>query len=158
MNIGVISLNEGNFQAPPPPPSAGPTPPPPPPETPTPGGTGQNDTLMLILSYFPNLCLPTSFLCLVPFFAEKDNNFVQFHAKQGLVFSLAELIFWILFYVLNVILGIISLGVLSVLFSLLGLLIYLGILGYRIYLMVKSCNGEKITIPFISTYSERWFK
>lgn len=35
-------------------------------------------------------------LCLVPLLAKKDSKYAQYHAKQGLVLFIAELITWIL--------------------------------------------------------------
>jgi uncharacterized membrane protein len=35
-------------------------------------------------------------LCLIPLLAKKDSKFAQYHAKQGLVLFIAELITWVL--------------------------------------------------------------
>jgi len=146
MNIGVISLNEGNFQAPPPPPSAGPTPPPPPPESPAPGGpAGEVNILMVVLAYF-------GILCLIPFFAEKDDEFVQYHARQGLTLLLAEIVIFAILMILSVI------PFLGYVIKILEWFFLLGVLVYHILLMVKASKGERTTIPYISTYAERWFK
>lgn len=145
MSIGVISWNEGNFQAPPPPPAAGSTPPPPP-ESPAPGGTtGEVNVLMVILAYF-------GILCLIPFFAEKEDEFVQFHARQGLTLFLAEIVIFVILMILSVI------PVLGCLILILELFFWLGVLVYHIILMVKASKGERTKIPYISTYAERWFK
>ncbi len=146
MSIGVISLNEGNFQAPPPPPAAGPTPPPPPPENAAPGGAGgEVNVLMVVLAYF-------GILCLIPFFAEKDDEFVQFHARQGLTLFISEIAVFIILFILSMI------PFLGCIIMILELFFWLAVLVYHIILMVKASKGERTKIPFISTYAERWFK
>ncbi|NOZ12212.1 MAG: DUF4870 domain-containing protein [Acidobacteria bacterium] len=146
MSSDVISWNEGNFQAPPPPPANGATPPPPPPETPAPEGTGgEINVLMVILAYF-------GILCLIPFFAEKDDEFVQYHARQGLTMFLAEVAIFIVLIILSMI------PFLGCIIMILELFFWLGVLVYHIILMVKASKGERTKVPYISTYAERWFK
>ncbi len=145
MSIGVILLNEGNFQAPPPPPAGGPTPPPPP-ENSAPGGTGSEvNVLMVVLAYF-------GILCLIPFFAEKEDEFVQYHSRQGLTMFLAEIVIFVILMILSVI------PILGCLILILELFFWLAVLVYHIILMVKASKGERTKIPYISTYAERWFK
>lgn len=48
----------------------------------------ENNKVMAILSYF-------SWLVLVPIFAAKDSEYAQFHANQGLVLALTEIVWWI---------------------------------------------------------------
>lgn len=48
-----------------------------------------NKTLMGVLAYL-------GILVLIPFFMAKDDPFVKFHIKQGLVLMVIELIIWIL--------------------------------------------------------------
>ncbi len=45
---------------------------------------GTNNNMVAILSYL-------GVLCLVPLIAVKDNDFVQYHAKQGLTLFIAEI-------------------------------------------------------------------
>jgi uncharacterized membrane protein len=44
----------------------------------------ENENMMAILSYL-------GILCLIPFLVFKDNDFVQYHAKQGLTLFIAEI-------------------------------------------------------------------
>ncbi len=146
MSIGVISWNEGNFQSPPPPPPASGSTPPLSPENPAPGGTGgEINVLMVILAYF-------GILCLIPFFAEKDDEFVQYHARQGLTMFLAEVAIFIVLIILSMI------PFLGCVIMILELFFWLGVLVYHIILMVKASKGERSKVPYISTYAERWFK
>lgn len=51
------------------------------------GGVSSENKLMAVLAYL-------GILVLVPLLTKKDSSFVQFHAKQGLVLFIAEIIVW----------------------------------------------------------------
>lgn len=145
MSLGVICLNEGEFQAPPPPPPGGSTPPPPPPGSATPGGiSGEVNVLMVILAYL-------GILSLIPFFAEKEDEFVQYHAKQGLTLFIAEMVIFFILMIISMI------PVVGCVIAILELFFWLAVLVYHIILMVKASKGERTKIPYVSTYAERWF-
>ena len=38
-------------------------------------------------------------LCLIPLLAKKDSKFAQYHAKQGLVLFIAEIVLWVVNFV-----------------------------------------------------------
>lgn len=124
----------------PPPPSY--TPPPPPTGTP-PGAASPNRGIMLVLAYLPPLSV-------VPLVVEKDDLEVQWHAKHGLVLFVAYII---LFAILGVLAQIPFLGcIVVVAFPLLSLAILL----FHIYLIIKANNGERVIIPGISEYANRF--
>ncbi len=118
------------------------------PESPPPSPPSQqessNRTVMLILSYL-------GILALVPLLVEKDDSEVQWHAKHGLVL----LVNWI---VLHIILAILSS------FPFLGMflgcavapLLWLVILVIHIVGMIKALKGERLIIPVISDYADKW--
>ncbi len=125
----------------PPPPSY--TPPPPPAGLPPSGAVSPNRGLMLVLSYLPPLSV-------IPLVVEKDDTEVQWHAKHGLVLFVAEII---IFAILGVVAQIPFLGCLFALaFPLLGLAILL----FHIYLIIKANNGERVLVPGISEYANRF--
>ena len=130
----------------PPPPTYNP-PPPPPPSGATPG-VSPNRTLMIVLSYI-------WILFLIPLVAEKDDPEVQWHAKHGLVIFLAELIahavIWIASTVLNNIWGGFGCGL-----GLLGGFVWLAFLAIRIVAIVKGVNGQRLVIPGITEYVNRF--
>ncbi len=99
---------------------------------------------MLILSYL-------GILALVPLLVEKDDSEVQWHAKHGLVL----LVTWI---VLHIILAILS--SLPFLGMFLGCavapLLWLVILVIHIIAMIKALKGERLIIPVISDYADKW--
>ncbi len=82
-------------------------------------------------------------LFLVPLLAAKDDNFAQFHAKQGLVLFLA----WVVFSFINVI-------------PLLGQLIFVfGSLFFFVLSIIGIINvlsGKKKEIPLIGQYADKF--
>jgi uncharacterized membrane protein len=126
----------------PPPPSY--TPPPPPTGTPPPSGpVSPNRGIMLVLAYL-------WVLAVIPLLAEKDDQEVQWHAKHGLVLFAAELI---LSFVIGIVSQIPVLGCVTVLlFPLLGL----GITILHIFLIIKATSGQRLLIPGISQYADRF--
>jgi uncharacterized membrane protein len=124
----------------PPPPSY--TPPPPPAGMPPTGAASPNRGLMLVLSYL-------WILALVPFVVEKNDPEVQWHAKHGLVITIAEVILWV---VVAVVTNIPFLAILGCVLWLMWPLIFV----LRIILIVKAVNGQRLLIPGLSEYANRF--
>jgi uncharacterized membrane protein len=96
-------------------------------------------------------------LSLIPFFAEKKNKFVVYHAKQGLNLFICEAIFGVGFGIIASIITAITVGSLN-----LGLLfvlpIILGVIGWAFGIfflvmsimgIVQACSGEAKELPII---------
>ncbi len=81
-------------------------------------------------------------LVLIPLLLKKDDDFVHFHAKQGLIL----LILWIAIAIISMV---------PFLGWIIGLLSYvvLGIVG--LIAIVKVIMGEKWEIPVVSTYADK---
>ncbi len=82
--------------------------------TPAPAST-DNTTLMGVLAYI-------GILVLIPYFAAKENAFVQYHVKQGFVLFAAEVILWVIddmLWGMGPILSLLNLGLLVL--SILGI-------------------------------------
>lgn len=98
-----------------------------------------------ILSYF-------SLLVLIPIFAAKDSKFARFHANQGLVLMIAEVVYWIavaivtaIFMAINWWLG----SIFSTIFALGNILfLVLAILG-----IVAAAQGQYKALPIIGKIS-----
>lgn len=122
----------------PPPPSY--TPPPPPIGAPPTGTASPNRGIMLVLSYL-------WLLALIPFVVEKNDPEVQWHAKHGLVLTVAEVLLWI---VVGIVTHVIPFAgcVLWMLWPLL--------LIFRIFLIIKATNGQRVLIPGISQYANQF--
>ncbi len=118
------------------------------PESPPPSPPSQqessNRTIMLILSYL-------GILALIPLLVEKEDADIQWHAKHGLV----QMVGWI---VLSIVLAFLSS------FPYIGMflgcavapLLWLVILAIQIVAMLKALKGERLIIPVISEYADKW--
>jgi uncharacterized membrane protein len=77
-------------------------------------------------------------LFLVPLLAKRDSKFAQFHAKQGLILFIVEiigsLVFWIPF---------------------IGWLLWLGLVIIAIIGIIKALNGEWWKMPYIYDWSKK---
>lgn len=146
--------------APPPPPGGG-APPPPSgggPSTPPPSGGGGGgsvgppplqgppNTVMLILSYL-------GLLALIPLLVEKDDPYVQWHAKHGLVFLVASVAVSILYSIASTVLSFIDLGC----FGCIGSMI-LGVvlLAVHVVAMIQAIQGKALIIPGLSEQVSRF--
>lgn len=127
----------------PPPPSY--TPPPPPTGTPPPGGgaVSPNRGIMLVLSYLGPLAV-------IPYAVEKNDPEVQWHSKHGLVLFVAELILSVLFWFL------VHIPFLGCLAAIIIPVLWLVIFIFHIFLIIKAVNGERILVPGISEYVNRF--
>lgn len=132
----------------PPPPSYNP-PPPPPPSSGGPAGTGYvspNRTIMIVLSYL-------WILAVVPLVAEKEDREVQWHAKHGLVLLVAEIALWIVLSILSVATAGIDCGLTG---CALQWLVSVAVLVVRIVAIVKGVNGQRLIIPGLSDFANRF--
>ena len=93
--------------------------------------------ILAIISYI-------GILCLVPILMKEKDGFVKFHAKQGLVLFIAEIITWIIFYALPY--------QLWFLYNLLALLwVILSIIG-----IINAVKGEQKPLPVIGKFAEKF--
>ena len=99
-----------------------------------------------LLTYVLGFVTGIIFLILEPYNKDK---FVRFHAFQSIFFNVAMIVFWIAYTIVSTVLGIVSFGILGIVMAILGLLVFLGILVYWIFLMYKAYNNEKYMIPYI---------
>ncbi len=125
----------------PPLPGPGVSPPPPPPlPGPPPAPPAIRNTPMLVLSYL-------GLLALIPLIVVKDDREVQWHAKHGLVLTIA-------FVALSF--GASVMTFLAGFFFFLNPLVYLSWLAVSVVAMVKAVNGQRFRIPGISEYADRF--
>ena len=114
-----------------------------PPEAPTSQGTGGDDVqknkTIAAIAYI-------SILCFVPLLTKKDSPFAQFHAKQGLVLFICEIVWWIL-----------SLGLVFIPF--LGLIIIwlvnLCLVVLSLVGLIRALNGERWKMPILGDWAEK---
>ena len=110
----------------------------------------QDNKIMGVLAYL-------GILVLVPIFAAKESPFARYHANQGLVLAIAEIIFAIVYSIITAILtaamiGIGAFGILAVISTLLGLLwilfAVLAIIG-----IVNAAGGKYKPLPVIGKFN-----
>lgn len=120
-------------------------PPTPPDDQPPPadGGSG-NRSLMVVLAYL-------WILALIPLLVEDKDPELQWHAKNGLVLTGAEIVLWLAVALLNAASGFV--GCLLMPLYVVG---WIAILGLHIACMVKGVKGERLVIPGISQYADRF--
>ena len=132
----------------PPPPSYNP-PPPPPPSSGGPAGTGYvspNRAIMIVLSYL-------WILAVIPLVAEKEDREVQWHAKHGLVLLVAEIVLWVILSVFTMAMSGIDCGITG---CMLQSVLWVVVLIVRILAIVKGVNGQRLIIPGISDFANRF--
>ena len=96
---------------------------------------------MSILSYF-------GILALIPYFAEKNNQYVRYHAVQGLNLFLLSIIYSVAYSILTMILAFIPV-IGWILIMLLGLLSY-GFLALSIVGIVYACQDKAKELPVVN--------
>jgi uncharacterized membrane protein len=135
----------GSNAPPPPPPAA---PPPVEPATPTGGGTSDNRTIWIVLSYL-------GLLALIPLLVEKEDREVQWHAKHGLVLMVAEFVAMIALWIVIMAVGAIS-GGLGCILGLIWPVFMLAILVLHVMCIIKGVNGERLLVPGLSEFADRF--
>jgi len=101
----------------------------------------EDGKFLAVLSYI-------SILSLIPYFAEKKNKFVMYHAKQGINLFLLEVICSATLSIIGPILWIILW-----LISIVGSLVALASLALSIIGIVNVCNGEAKELPYINKFN-----
>jgi uncharacterized membrane protein len=132
------------------PPSPPPTAPPPPPTAPPPPAPASQsgNALMIVLAYL-------GIFAVIPLVVEKDDAEVQWHAKHGLVLLVADLVLFTVLWTVSTILGMVF-APLGCVVSLFTLVVGLGVLAVHIMAMVKGVNGDRLIIPYVSEFANRF--
>lgn len=94
-------------------------------------------------------------VALILVFMEKDNKFVRFHSIQSLLYTVVITIVLISLTIFSVVLAFIS-GTLATLFSLISLLVWLGIFAGVVFLAYKAYQGQTFKLPVIGDMADKW--
>lgn len=89
-----------------------------------------------------------SFLCLIPFFAEKNDQFVVYHAKQGMNLLIIEVIVGIVAAILSVLFLSFSFTLYSI-WSVLSWLMTVGFTVLSIIGIINVCKPETKPLPIV---------
>lgn len=95
-------------------------------------GDANNEKVMAILAYL-------GILVIVPILVAKDSEFVQYHANQGLVLFIAEIILF-------------AIGIIPILGWLISFLGSLGVIVLAIMGILNAVNHKKEPLPLIGGY------
>jgi len=117
-----------------------------PPAAPPAASTGMSSNVAGCLAYILGFITGIIFLVLDPY---KNDKFVKFHAFQSIFFSVVIIGFSIVWAILSVILGLVSMGFLAGIMFLISLLIHLVFLCFWIFLMYKAYQNEYYRAPII---------
>ena len=77
-------------------------------------------------------------LCLVPLFLKRHSKFAQFHAKQGLVLFIVEVIGWLIFWI-----------------PMIGWLLFLFILVMAVMGIMNAMQGNWWEMPVLGKYARK---
>lgn len=111
-------------------------------------GPSPNRGVMIVLAYL-------WLLALVPLLVEKEDPEVQWHAKHGIVLTIAEILLLFAYILVTSIVSLATFGLGCVL-SLLLIFAWIAILGLHLAAIVKGLNGGRLIVPGISDYAERF--
>ncbi len=103
---------------------------------------------MIVLSYL-------GLLALIPFFVDKDNAEVQWHAKHGLVLTVVEFVVFIGLWIVGFVLGMVF-GPLGCLVIVLQMVLFLGVIILHVVCIAKGLKGERFIIPMVSEYADKF--
>jgi uncharacterized membrane protein len=107
-----------------------------------------NRGVMIVLAYLWPLAL-------VPLLLEKRDPDVQWHAKHGLVMTVAELLLIVVYVLMTSIISLRTLGLGCVL-SILLVFGWIGILALHVVAILKGVSGSRLIIPGLSHYADRF--
>jgi uncharacterized membrane protein len=123
-----------------------------------PGGVktnlGLEPNIAGLLCYVP-CCIGLVF-SVVAAIVEKQSRFVRFHAFQSLLLHGVFVVLWIAIMAVQVGLGIVGLGAVSLLIQLLSWVVLIAVVGLTIFLMIKANTGEEFELPVIGPMARRW--
>ncbi len=105
----------------------------------------QNNKVFAILAYF-------GILVLVPIFAAKESKFARFHANQGLVLCIVEVVWYLISYFISLaLIHSLSFGFLT-LWTGISWLVNIGILVFVIIGIVNAAQGSTKPMPLFGKF------
>ena len=126
--------------------------------TSTPGGAktnlGLEPNIAGLLCYVP-CCIGLVF-SVVAAIVEKQSRFVRFHAFQSLLLHGIFIVLWIAIMVVQVGLGFVGLGIVSLLIQLVMWVCGLALLALVIFMMIKANANEEFELPVIGPMARGW--
>jgi uncharacterized membrane protein len=122
-----------------------------PPAAPSPASTGLTSNVAGALAYF-TFIPAIIFLVVDPY---KDDKFVRFHSFQSIFFWVVLVGFSIVWGILMMILGFVTVGLLTGLLIMISRIIHLGFVCVGIFLMYKAYQNERYQAPIIGALAAK---
>lgn len=124
----------------------------------TPSG-GQTDLGMApnvggLLCYVP--CCVGLVFSVIAAIVEKRNRFVRFHAFQSLLLHAGAIVLGIGLQIAHIALAAMSLWMVGMLLSLVGLVVGVAFLALTIFMMIKANAGEEFELPVVGPLARQW--
>jgi uncharacterized membrane protein len=113
-------------------------------------GGGITDNMAGALAYITIVGI--IFLLIEPY---NKNKFVRFHSFQSIFYCAGLIVFWIVWEIMLVILGIVSHGLAFVIGTPISLLIWLGSVVVWFFLVYKAYNNEQFKLPIIGDFAAK---
>jgi uncharacterized membrane protein len=104
-------------------------------------------SVMIVLAYLWPLAL-------IPLLLEDKDTEVRWHARHGLVLTLAELALVIVYMTVMTIVSLAALP-LGILLALLLVFAWVGILAVHVVAILKGVNGGRLVLPRLSALADR---
>jgi uncharacterized membrane protein len=106
-----------------------------------------NRGLMILLAYLWPLAL-------VPFFVEKNDQDVRWHARHGLVLMAVETAVFTVSWIAIALVTLAAFG-LGILLSVAFVFVWVGVLVLHLTAIVKGLNGTRLIVPHVSPLADR---
>lgn len=110
------------------------------PAAPTGGEPTSDEKVMGAIAYL-------GILFLVPLLAKKDSKFAMFHAKQGLVLFIVEIILWIVNFVL--VISVVGLFIAWILWIIWFIILIFALIG-----LIQALSGKYWKLPVLGGWAE----
>jgi uncharacterized membrane protein len=110
-------------------------------------GVSPHRSVMIVLAYL-------WVLALIPLLVEKQDPEIQWHAKHGIVLTIAELVLLFAYVLFTSLVSLATFG-LGCALSLLLVFAWIGILALHVVAILKGVNGGRLIVPGVSDYAER---
>ncbi len=94
---------------------------------------------MCILSYL-------GLFSLIPYIMKKDDPFISWHAKQGLLIAAVSIVTYFLLFVLSMV------PLVGTIAMLLNALFGLSVLAISVFCIVQACSGKRWAVPVLSQF------
>lgn len=100
----------------------------------------EQNKVMAILAYL-------SWLVLIPIFAAKDSKFARYHANQGIILAIAEIVWWIVSGILR------SIPVVGIIITIIDVIVELAFVLCLVLGLLNAANGKAKELPFIGGFT-----